>query len=184
MKDCLKKFMPIFLFLLLLTCAGSPPKKSDEGIDPGYCMGCHIERTPGLFQAWVEPTHDQKGVNCVTCHTDPEAAYGPKTVVFPDKCGECHAKQLEEFRKSRHSLGWEQMRTQGEYLSIPQEIRSPFCERCHARWINRCRKLRNSSKIQSGARFSVVPRSGNLITICDSRFRLWNKIAARENFRG
>jgi len=78
MESWLKRFMPIFLSLLLITCAGSAPKKSDEGIDPGFCMGCHIERTPALFQAWVGSKHAAKGVTCVTCHKDHEAAYERK----------------------------------------------------------------------------------------------------------
>ncbi len=131
MKGWLQRLAFTLLSLLLITCAGSPPQKSEKGIDPGYCLACHIERTPGLFQAWVESKHAQNGVNCVTCHTDHEAAYGPKAMVFPDKCGECHAQQLDEFRKSRHSIAFERMRSQGEYLRIPQEIRSAFCERCH-----------------------------------------------------
>ena len=49
MESWLKRFILIFLSLLLITCAGSPPKKTDKGIDPGFCMGCHIERTPALF---------------------------------------------------------------------------------------------------------------------------------------
>jgi len=125
------RFILFFLFLVSsLSCATKPTIKA-LGIDPGLCMGCHIERTPALFQAWVESTHAKNGVNCVTCHTDHEAAYVTKAMVFPDKCGECHSKQLEEFRKSRHSIAFERMRIQGEYLGIPQEIRSQFCERCH-----------------------------------------------------
>ena len=130
MKGWVKSLTFIFLGLGLITCSGSPPKKSGNGIDPGFCMGCHIERTPGLFQAWVESKHAKKGVNCVTCHTDHEAAYGPKAMVFPDKCGECHSKQLPEFQKSRHAIAFERMRIQGEYLSLPQEIRSAFCRCC------------------------------------------------------
>jgi hydroxylamine dehydrogenase len=67
----------------------------------------------------------------MTCHIDHQAASDQKSMVFPEKCGECHAKQLEEFRKSRHSIGFDRMRIQGEYLGIPQEIRTAFCERCH-----------------------------------------------------
>jgi len=131
MESWSKWFTPIFLSLLLITCAGPAPKKSDEGIDPGFCMGCHIERTPALFQGWVESKHAANGVTCVTCHKDHQAAYEPKATVSTEKCGECHSKQVEEFRKSRHSLGWERMRTHGEYLGIPEQIRSAFCERCH-----------------------------------------------------
>ncbi len=52
-------------------------------------------------------------------------------MVFPEKCGGCHPQQLGEFRKSRHSIGFDRMQIQGEYLAIPQEIRAAFCERCH-----------------------------------------------------
>jgi len=131
MENWSKRLVILFLSLGLITCAGSPPKQSENKIDPGICMGCHIERTPGLFQSWVESKHAQNGVNCVTCHTDHEAAYGSKAMVFPEKCGECHGKELKEFQKSRHSIAFERMRIQGEYLGIPQGIRSQFCERCH-----------------------------------------------------
>jgi len=87
--------------------------------------------SPGLFQSWVESKHAQKGVHCMTCHVDHEAASRQKSMVFPEKCGECHPKALEDFKKSRHSISWDRMRTQGEFLGIPQEIRSAFCERCH-----------------------------------------------------
>ena len=111
-------------------CA-TPPKKTEEGIDPGFCIHCHQQVTPGLFQSWVESKHAKNGVNCITCHTDHQAASDQKAMVFPDKCGECHAKQLQEFQMSRHSIGFDRMRIQGEYLGIPQEIRTAFCERCH-----------------------------------------------------
>jgi hydroxylamine dehydrogenase len=94
-------------------------------------MECHQRVTPGLFQSWVESKHASKGVHCMTCHLDHQAASEQKAMVFPEKCGECHNKQLEEFKKSRHSVGWDRMRTQGEYLGIPPEIRAAFCERCH-----------------------------------------------------
>ena len=112
-----------------ITCVSTGYKPPQ--LDPGFCMACHQEVTPGLFQSWVESKHARKGVHCMTCHIDHQAASDQKAMVFPEKCGECHSKQLEEFKKSRHSVGWDRMRTQGEYLGIPQEIRTAFCERCH-----------------------------------------------------
>lgn len=118
------------LILSITRCAGVPKQEADE-IDVGFCIACHQERTPGLFQSWVESKHAKNGVHCVTCHIDHQAATEQKSMVFPEKCGECHKKQLQEFRNSRHSLGWDRMRVHGEYLGIPQEIRTAFCERCH-----------------------------------------------------
>jgi cytochrome c556 len=117
--------------LLLTTCSLLRPKVYVPDMDPGFCMNCHQQVTPGLFQSWVESKHAKKGVHCMTCHIDHEFASKQKSMVFPEKCGECHKKELAEFRKSRHSIGFERMRIQGEYLSIPQEIRAAFCERCH-----------------------------------------------------
>ena len=125
------KMLSLLILVALLTMCATAPKKVEE-IDVGFCISCHQERTPGLFQSWVESKHAKNGVNCITCHIDHQAASDQKAMVFPEKCGECHKKQLEEFRKSRHSIGFDRMRIQGEYLGIPQEIRAAFCERCHS----------------------------------------------------
>lgn len=134
----MRRYFRVFYLIVLnallmfsgITCTSLLGKKPVE-MDPGFCMACHQERTPGLFQSWVESKHAQKGVHCMTCHIDHQAATEQKAMVFPEKCGECHPKQLEEFQKSRHSIGFDRMRIQGEYLGIPQEIRTAFCERCH-----------------------------------------------------
>jgi hypothetical protein len=59
-------------------------------------MNCHQQVTPGLFQSWVDSKHAKNGVHCMTCHIDHQAASEQKSMVFPDKCGKCHKKQLEE----------------------------------------------------------------------------------------
>ncbi len=125
----LKLLLLLILACSLARCATAPPKV--EEIDVGFCISCHQERTPGLFQSWAESKHAKNGVHCIACHIDHQAASDQKSMVFPDKCGECHPKQLEEFRKSRHSIAFERMRIQGEYLASPREIRAAFCERCH-----------------------------------------------------
>jgi len=118
--------------LPLITCSIIPTKVIVPDMDPGFCMNCHQRVTPGLFQSWAESKHAKKGVHCMTCHIDHQVASEQKSMVFPEKCGECHKKELADFRKSRHSIGFDRMRIQGEYLGIPQEIRAAFCERCHS----------------------------------------------------
>ncbi len=120
------------LSLSLVTCSLFRPRIMVPEMDPGFCMNCHQQVTPGLFQSWVESKHAKNGVHCMTCHIDHQAASEQKSMVFPEKCGECHKNQLEEFRKGRHSIAFDRMRIQGEYLGIPQEIRAAFCERCHS----------------------------------------------------
>jgi hydroxylamine dehydrogenase len=145
MKRCMKVLFVIVLGFSVAMCARAPRKGIVSGIDPGFCISCHQERTPGLFQSWVESKHAKKGIHCMTCHIDHQVASEQKAMVYPKKCGECHKKQLEEFRKGRHSIGFDRMRIQGEYLSIPQEIRAAFCERCHLVQ-KRCNSCHNSHK--------------------------------------
>ncbi len=130
MSICIKVLSLLILAALLAMCA--TPQKKVEEIDVGFCISCHQERTPGLFQSWVESKHAKNGVHCVTCHIDHQAASDQKAMVFPEKCGECHKNQYAEFQKGRHSISFDRMRIQGEYLGIPQEIRAAFCERCHS----------------------------------------------------
>ena len=132
MKRCIKVLFLFTLSFSVIMCARPPKKGIVSGIDPGFCIQCHQEVTPRLFQSWVESKHAKNGVHCMTCHIDHQVASEQKSMVFPEKCGECHKKELEQFRMSRHSIGFDRMRIQGEYLSIPQEIRTAFCERCHS----------------------------------------------------
>ena len=132
MNKCASIITFNIIILSLIGCSLIAPKAKVPEMDPGFCMNCHQEVTPGLFQSWVESKHAKNGVHCMTCHIDHQAATEQKSMVFHDKCGECHKKQLEDFQESRHSIGFERMRIQGEYLGIPEEIRAAFCERCHS----------------------------------------------------
>ncbi len=132
MKNYLKILFLIALSFPLLTCSLVSRNVIAPEMDPGFCVHCHQQVTPGLFQSWVESKHAKKGVHCMTCHIDHQVASEQKAMVFPEKCGECHKKELAEFQKSRHSIGFDRMRIQGEYLAIPQDIRTAFCERCHS----------------------------------------------------
>lgn len=127
----LLSFLTALLSLSGLTCTSLFQKPVYTEMDPGFCMECHQRVTPGLFQSWVESKHAQKGVHCMTCHIDHQAASEQKAMVFPEKCGECHSKELADFNQSRHSIAWDRMRGHGEFLGIPQGIRAAYCERCH-----------------------------------------------------
>jgi hydroxylamine dehydrogenase len=144
MKNSLKILFLMISGLSMITCAGTPKGPPPE-IDPGFCIHCHQGVTPGLFQSWVESKHAKKGVHCMTCHIDHQAAFEQKAMVFPEKCGECHPEQLEEFRKGRHSIAFDRMGIQGEYIALPQEVRAAFCERCHSIQ-RRCNSCHTSHK--------------------------------------
>jgi hypothetical protein len=72
---------------------------SEEKI--GECLACHQKETRGIFQAWVNSKHAQKGVDCITCHTSHEAARPKKSAVEPEACAKCHAEKFGQFQKGR-----------------------------------------------------------------------------------
>ncbi len=76
------------------------------------CVGCHAEITPGIVLDWRSSKHAAAQVSCAVCHTmsAPEredafehAGMPVVTVVTPADCGNCHARESQEFQASRHA---------------------------------------------------------------------------------
>ena len=88
------KMLSLLLLAALLTMCATAPKKVKE-IDVGFCISCHQERTPGLFQSWVESKHAKNEVNCITCHKNHETAKPKKSAVESEVCAQCHSEKEE-----------------------------------------------------------------------------------------
>jgi len=102
---------------------------SEEKI--GDCLSCHQKETRGIFQAWVNSKHAQKGVDCITCHKNHEEARAKKAAVEPQVCGQCHQEKFRQFLQGRHSLSRIRMKEHPQYQALPDPLRKAFCERCH-----------------------------------------------------
>jgi Cytochrome c3 len=110
------------LFLLGLFCSIflTFESTSPSGIskaDSGNCVKCHIQATGraaevvGIHRA---STHNKAGISCNGCHGgDPEQidklkAHTGKFIGKPERrtllmmCGNCHERQLDQFKTSRH----------------------------------------------------------------------------------
>lgn len=129
--------LPILFFLLLPPCR----VRTEEKI--GDCLACHQKETRGIFQAWVNSKHAQKGVDCITCHKNHQEARFKKSAVEPEVCGKCHQGKYEQFQKGRHSVAWDRMKEHRQYQVLPYHLKKAFCERCHGIQ-NRCNSCHTS----------------------------------------
>lgn len=119
----------LFLVILIFMFLSSLMAHSEEKI--GDCLACHQKDTRGIFQAWVNSKHAQKGVDCITCHKSHDEARPKKSAVEPEVCGECHKEKYAQFQKGRHAVSWAKMKEHPQYRALPVSLRKAFCERCH-----------------------------------------------------
>ncbi len=97
----------------------------------GECLACHQKEMRGIFQAWVNSKHAQKGVDCITCHKNHETAKPKKSAVEPQVCARCHSEKYDQFQKGRHFVSWDRIKDHPQYQALPDPLKKAFCERCH-----------------------------------------------------
>jgi len=80
-------------------------------IDPKSCLGCHLDKNPGIASQYQGSAHARNDVSCEDCHgaseTDLDAWKHEgtfiATIVTPKDCGECHDAETSEFEASHHA---------------------------------------------------------------------------------
>ena len=79
------------------------------------CVDCHNVKSPGIVRQWEISEHARTGIGCLQCHAaEPGDADGYMhegtliaTIVTPQDCGTCHARETAEFEASHHAKGGE-----------------------------------------------------------------------------
>ena len=77
------------------------------------CIDCHSRKTPNIVSDWKLSKHSGVDVTCVTCHgdrhnSDTDAAN--VNIPTPDTCEQCHATQVQQFKKGKHAMAWAAMK--------------------------------------------------------------------------
>lgn len=79
------------------------------------CIGCHKDKTPGIYHDWSGSVHSKVDVTCHDCHkTDPESPFFSSRhlqyddtrvamVVTPKTCAGCHPEEAGQYEKSKHA---------------------------------------------------------------------------------
>jgi hydroxylamine dehydrogenase len=112
----------------------------------GFCINCHEDETPAIFEEWVKSPHARAGVGCVDCHSSPKGnkdsikhfeRFFISPVVTPYDCAKCHKDQLRDYVSSAHahSLGFLQKMKKSDprYVVVEQFKDDDFiqCAGCH-----------------------------------------------------
>lgn len=139
MRHCVK-FITIILGIIVLSSGFSVAAVNDSV--KGKCMTCHKEKTRGLYMQWYDSNHAEHNVTCYDCHgaekREPDAflhegAY-IATLVTPNDCGKCHAKEAKETGKSHHAKAGKILDSNDAYLAHVaggDPVAIAGCESCH-----------------------------------------------------
>lgn len=112
----------------------------------GFCINCHEDETPAIFEEWAKSPHAKAGVGCADCHTsrkgNPDSVkhaerFYISAIVTPFDCAKCHKDQMRDYTSSRHAHGLESLQDMKEddprYPVIAQFKDDDFaqCGGCH-----------------------------------------------------
>lgn len=92
------------------------------------CEQCHQRVTPMVAAQHQDSAHFKAGISCAKCHgTD----HKQMKIVTAVACEQCHQKQVEQTRNSKHAQSWKKSWNNSRYWSISEPMRRQGCERCH-----------------------------------------------------
>lgn len=135
------KWLP-FLVLPLVYLVACDSDASNSGSDatatlasrpgPNSCVGCHLDRQPGLMAQWEAGAHAKEGVSCEECHGDDhEAIFRAEGRVTAESCKECHRKETISFRKSAHGRAHSSAIGNARLLMQIPAMQRRGCMTCH-----------------------------------------------------
>ena len=111
-----------------------------------YCLECHKQGTPGIYEEWVNSAHARAGVGCADCHESGKGnidtflhagRFYVQTVVTTFDCAKCHKGQMRDYFTSGHAKSLELLREMEEddlrYPIVSQYKDDDFrqCGGCH-----------------------------------------------------
>lgn len=100
------------------------------------CTDCHKKITPGIVTDWEISKHSENDVECSTCHGDKHTSATDVANVLiptPETCGQCHDKQVGQFKQSKHAAAWAAMNAMPSAHAQPVAMMQGMkgCGGCH-----------------------------------------------------
>ena len=132
MKQCVNFAVLIVLLWSATAALASSPGASSAA----FCVQCHNKVTPGIVTDWNASKHSEAGISCEACHGyDHRTAtdFAKAKIVTLDTCATCHATQVAQFKKGKHSLGWAAMKAMPTIHWQPMALTEGVkgCGACH-----------------------------------------------------
>lgn len=124
----------------LLFSAAAPASETKPAAD---CVGCHARKgiTGSALRDFSMSKHAAQGMTCAECHLKGDAAKSTSACETPGVvktvpaavCGACHATQVEQFAKGKHSKAWVAMSAMPTTKDQPKAIMDGMkgCGGCH-----------------------------------------------------
>lgn len=96
------------------------------------CEGCHERLHPDLVYQWRKSRHSSADVGCASCHgKNHSQIFRENGAVSPGVCGACHARETEQFARSRHARAETSLLESALFAATPAHARGS-CRACHA----------------------------------------------------
>jgi hydroxylamine dehydrogenase len=101
------------IVLAAIALAFAANHASGQDSPSAKCIECHTKITPSIVSDWKLSKHSGADVGCVVCHggghTSADDVANVK-IPTPETCAACHAQQVAEYRKGKHSVAWAAMK--------------------------------------------------------------------------
>lgn len=132
------------------------------------CETCHARLQPSLDHQWRESAHAAAGVGCADCHgVNHSRTFRDEGRVSAAVCGNCHAREAEEFAHSAHASAMRTLEESALYASTPPARRAA-CHSCHATgWRHSDGSVGSCNFCHTGHDFSAeAARRPEACTVC------------------
>ena len=132
MKYCINLTALIVLLWSATAALASSPGPSSAA----FCVQCHNKVTPKIVTDWNASKHSEEGISCDACHgADHRTSTDVAKAKIPtlDTCATCHATQVAQFKKGKHSMGWAAMEAMPTIHWQPMALTEGMkgCGACH-----------------------------------------------------
>ena len=150
------------LIILLWSAAAALASVPQADLGPA-CVQCHSQVTPKIVTDWKASKHSEAGISCDACHggdhttaTDVAKAKIPT----PDTCGTCHATQVAQFKRGKHSMAWAAMEAMPTIHWQPMALTEGMkgCGACHKLGIKSTEQIATLRK--EGSRYGIASCDG------------------------
>jgi hypothetical protein len=119
------------------------------------CIDCHQKITPNIVTDWHISKHSTNGIGCEVCHGNKHTAstdVANVAIPTPETCGECHEKQVGEYKKSKHAAAWAAMKAMPSAHAQPVAMMEGMkgCGGCHKIGLKTAEEQKELSKDGAG----------------------------------
>ena len=89
------------------------------------CIKCHSDISPKMVKDYKISAHYEEDVSCSDCHGDEhqtDTDFENAGIPTPETCAGCHEKQVNQYKKGKHSFAWAALKAMPTTHFKPMEL--------------------------------------------------------------